>query len=149
MDSNTLDQNLVKFPPKGIKQLSPEQKREIVSLYAAGEKTNEIMRTYNLRQTSIVSLLAKAAGIPLRRPGTTRLHRKRSLSALAPDIDQLLSEAKAKVAELEYLKKSKSIRFELQDNSTVIIYNVDPNFIKLEGMVRLREFIQKSIPQRR
>jgi hypothetical protein len=147
MDPNHLKEKLILLPKRGLEELSEGERKEIVDWYAAGETVDDIVQACNLKYPDIVRILAKRAGVPLRQPRKGN-RRKEVEVPVELDIDQQLAQARAHLAELERIKKSKMIRFEFQDESTIVIYNVDTNFVKLEGMIRLREFIQSRIPQR-
>lgn len=62
-------------------------------------------------------------------------------------LDSQIAKLKSKLALLEEKKQRKQIGFEWVDETTVTVTGVNRDFVRLGGMARLREFIQKRHTQ--
>lgn len=56
-------------------------------------------------------------------------------------------EAQERVTALVTKKAEQMIRFEIEDGTTLRIHGVTSQFIKLEGIAKLRDFIARNFPQ--
>lgn len=113
--------------------ITEDQRTEIVLL--CQDETipyAQIAEQYEITDVT-VSRIARDAGIH-RRPRSASLSLNEQIALKRQELEELLLK-----------KKMTEIRFDWQDETTVIVYGVDAKFIELEGIAKFREFITKSI----
>jgi len=131
---------------KKLSQLTEAELAEIVQLYRDGLPTVKIQTRYNVKHGSTVSTIAKRAGVQLRL--SRRVGTRSSERAPGQFLDRRIEVLEAQLIELRERKALQAIRFEIQDDTTVIVHGVTESFVRSGGIPRLLQFIEKKIPQR-
>lgn len=123
--------------------LTAQEKAEIIELYRTGEPLKNIAEAFHIELSgmSIISKMAKAAGC---KPRKVLVHRTKA-GATTPEEE--LAQLKKREAELQEQIEHRQLAVERVDDTTVEIRGVTAHFLKLGGMVKVREYITKHIPQ--
>lgn len=80
-----------------------------------------------------------------------RIHRRsdKGPELVVASLDDQIAHHQQELERLKLAKAQRQLRFELgSEEGTVVIHGVTDVFIRSEGLARLREFIQKHVPQK-